>query len=66
MMRLNAVGLEYSAEAVGRGLRRGLASDEPAAADVQARLATLESLRTQGLVSDAEYAAKRSEILAAL
>ncbi len=67
MMRLNAVGVEYTAEAVGRGLRRGLADDDPPRlGDVQARLAKLEDLRAQGLVNDDEYAAKRSEIIASL
>jgi uncharacterized membrane protein YdbT with pleckstrin-like domain len=35
----------------------------PAAPSVQERLAALEGMKTQGLVNDAEYAAKRQQIL---
>ena len=35
----------------------------PAASDTAAALAALDSLKTQGLITDEEYQAKRSEIL---
>ena len=49
-----------------RGLRRGLAEDEAPAPDLESRLAKLQELHAKGLVSDDEYASKRTEILASL
>lgn len=41
----------------------GAAPSAPQAPSVQDRLAALEGMKTQGLVNDAEYAAKRQQIL---
>lgn len=49
---------EFTAEAIGRGLQRGLGND------VEARLEKLAKLHERGLVTEAEYAAKRQPILA--
>ena len=59
------------ANAVSQTLARGaaaprqapLAFAQPAADDPAARLQRLEALRGQGLISDAEFAAKRAEVL---
>lgn len=52
--------LERSAAAVGRGLSRGMAAPR---GDTATRLAQLDELRTRGLVSDAEHARKRQQIV---
>jgi hypothetical protein len=50
-----------TAAASAEGVRQGLAKES-----VEARLAKLDDLRTKGLVTDDEYAAKRAAILAEL
>lgn len=46
--------------------RQSTAPAMPPAGDAAARLEQLDALRSQGLISDAEYAAKRSEVLGRL
>ena len=61
------------ANAVSQTLAHGAAAGRPSApaamapaGDAEARLRQLEGLRSQGLISDAEYTAKRSEVLGRL
>jgi hypothetical protein len=50
----------------GLGSARGADRSAPAPADPSVALRQLETLRTQGLITDAEFAAKREDVLGRL